>query len=120
MKYKIYITGFNGFVGRNIANYFKNLYLLFDYRSVSFDNSSKFDVVINLAGKANDLRNVSKPDDYYNVNTEFAKQIFDFFLASEAKVFITLSSVKVYSPRKIETMISIIFDFWGNESKSIQ
>lgn len=94
MKYKIYITGFNGFVGRNIANYFKNLYLLFDYRSVRFDSFNKFDVVINLAGKAHDLRNVSNPDDYYKVNTEFAKQIFDFFLASDAKVFITLSSVK--------------------------
>jgi len=25
----------------------------------------------------------------------------------------------LYSPRKIETMISINFDFWGNENKSI-
>ena len=34
---------------------------------------------------------------------------------------LVLSNVMaLYSPRKIETMINIIFDFWGNENKSIQ
>jgi len=52
------------------------------------------DVVIHLAGKAHDLKNVSASYEYYKVNTELTKDIFDAFLASDAKVFITLSSVK--------------------------
>lgn len=50
--------------------------------------------VIHLAGKSHDLKNVSDPQEYYEVNTEFTKKVYDAFLASEAKVFITLSSVK--------------------------
>jgi nucleoside-diphosphate-sugar epimerase len=50
--------------------------------------------VLHLAGKAHDLKKVSSSDEYYTVNTKFTKEVFDIFLASNAKVFITLSSVK--------------------------
>jgi nucleoside-diphosphate-sugar epimerase len=50
--------------------------------------------VIHLAGKAHDLKNTSASQDYYEVNTAITKKVFDAFLASESKVFITLSSVK--------------------------
>ncbi len=50
--------------------------------------------VVHLAGKAHDLKNTSTPDEYYQVNTELTQKVFDLFLASEAQVFITLSSVK--------------------------
>jgi nucleoside-diphosphate-sugar epimerase len=52
------------------------------------------DIVIHLAGKAHDLRNISNQEEYYQINTELTKKVFDAFLASDAKVFITLSSVK--------------------------
>ena len=52
------------------------------------------DIVIHLAGKAHDLKITSNSDEYYQVNTELTKKVFDAFLASNAKVFITLSSVK--------------------------
>jgi nucleoside-diphosphate-sugar epimerase len=49
---------------------------------------------VHLAGKAHDLKNVTDPSDYYTVNTELTKKIYDRFIVSDAKVFITLSSVK--------------------------
>lgn len=52
------------------------------------------DIVIHLAGKAHDTKNVAQPDEYYQVNTELTKKTFDAFLLSTARVFITLSSVK--------------------------
>jgi nucleoside-diphosphate-sugar epimerase len=52
------------------------------------------DVVIHLAGKAHDLKKTSNSEEYYRVNTELTQKVFDAFLASKAKVFITLSSVK--------------------------
>ncbi len=51
-------------------------------------------VVIHLAGKAHDLKNTTSSQEYYEVNTELTKLVYDAFLASNAKVFITLSSVK--------------------------
>jgi len=52
------------------------------------------EIVIHLAGKAHDLKNVSSPNEYYKVNAELCEEVFEAFLESKAKVFITLSSVK--------------------------
>lgn len=88
----IFITGYNGFVGRYIINYFKN------YKFHKYNRNNPIyidqDVVFHFAGKAHDLKNVINVDTYYNVNTELTKKVFDSFLLSNAKVFITLSSVK--------------------------
>jgi nucleoside-diphosphate-sugar epimerase len=93
----ISVTGFSGFVG----TYFSSLIRKSgdDLRQINLRLSNSFsfsenEVVIHFAGKAHDLKNVTSFDEYYKVNTELTKEIFDSFLASNAKVFITLSSVK--------------------------
>ena len=89
----IFLTGSSGFVGSSFLNHFNNEIT----RVSSRGNESNIDdaeVVIHLSGKAHDLKNTSTPDEYYIVNTELTKKVFDAFLASDAKVFITLSSVK--------------------------
>lgn len=96
----VYLTGSSGFVGKNIYSFLSNEQ--FDVQSISRDNYNSFnlpffnvsDSIIHLAGKAHDLKNISLPNEYYNANTKLTKEIFDVFLASKAKVFITLSSVK--------------------------
>ena len=50
--------------------------------------------IIHLAGKAHDLKKAANPEEYYHVNTNLTNFIFDTFLTSDVKVFITLSSVK--------------------------
>lgn len=90
---KIFITGASGFVGKNLFNFFSSSYEFINYKKGNVININD-NVVIHLAGKSHDLKNVSSPIDYYQVNTDLTKKIFDSFLASDAKVFITLSSVK--------------------------
>lgn len=93
----VLILGASGFVGKNL-----NLYLANSFNTNGLGvrglniNESNFncDVLINLIGKAHDLKNVTSVEDYYHVNTALSKEIFDAFLVSNAKVFITLSSVK--------------------------
>jgi nucleoside-diphosphate-sugar epimerase len=89
----IYFTGASGFVGSNLIKFFK-----YEYKIIVFQRDLPIVIdetfVIHLAGKALDLKNVSNPDEYYQVNTELTKKVFDAFLSSSAKVFITLSSVK--------------------------
>jgi nucleoside-diphosphate-sugar epimerase len=89
----IYLIGASGFVGKNIIEFFRYTKTIV---KATRNSSIKIEeqVVIHLAGKAHDLKNVSSFDQYYKVNTELTKEIFDAFLTSEAKVFITLSSVK--------------------------
>ena len=91
----ILITGSRGFVGKNLTNYLRSKQLQF----LAYDRAKPIDltsvkIFVHLAGKAHDLKNTAKSQEYYEVNTELTKKVYDAFLASEAKVFITLSSVK--------------------------
>lgn len=89
----IYITGSSGFIGNNVLKHFENIYKFSKYQKGDAI-SIKQNIVIHLAGKAHDLKNITNPSEYYEVNTGLTKKLFDAFLLSDAKVFITLSSVK--------------------------
>jgi nucleoside-diphosphate-sugar epimerase len=89
----IFLTGANGFVGNSIKKYLSNSFQFVDFNRQEIIEI-KEDIVLHFAGKAHDLKNVSKSNLYYEVNTELTKKVFDAFLHSKAKVFIILSSVK--------------------------
>ena len=89
----IYLTGSSGFVGKSVVKYFGSNKIV-KLKSGSYNLKDDASAVIHLAGKAHDIKNVSIPNEYYKVNTELTKEIFDMFLVSKAKIFITLSSVK--------------------------
>jgi len=89
----IFLTGSTGFVGSNLITFLNKKYPIFNYCKNNLIKINQ-NTIIHLAGKAHDLKNTSDPDEYYQVNTELTKKVFDAFLASDARVFITLSSVK--------------------------
>ena len=90
---KYFLTGATGFIGKSVLRILGEHNFQIWNRNESFDFDEAFSV-IHLAGKAHDLKNTSSSQEYDEVNTELTKKVFDAFLASEAKVFITLSSVK--------------------------
>jgi len=89
----LYLTGGTGFVGTSL---FRELQFekISIHKKVEEITLRGEELVIHLAGKAHDLKNSLSSTEYYEVNTELTKKVFDAFLASDAKVFITLSSVK--------------------------
>ncbi len=89
----IFITGSSGFIGKNLITYFSSNFSFVIYKKTEPVNLQG-EVVLHLAGKAHDLKSISDSSEYYQVNTELSKTVFDAFLKSDAKVFITLSSVK--------------------------
>ena len=89
----IFLTGSSGFVGSSVLNCFDSNSII-QYKRGDVLKIGSASIVIHLAGKAHDLKNTSKSDEYYQGNTELTQKVFDAFLASNAKVFITLSSVK--------------------------
>ena len=90
---RLFITGSSGFIGTSFLKTFEqhNFKIWRKNERIRF-NGAEF--IIHLAGKAHDLKNTSSSQEYYEVNTELTKQVYDAFLTSDAKVFITLSSVK--------------------------
>lgn len=91
--YSIFLTGSTGFVGHNLIKYLTPSFNFHNYKRGNAIEINE-EIIIHLAGKAHDLRDTSSPDEYYLVNTELTKEVFDAFIVSDAKVFITLSSVK--------------------------
>jgi nucleoside-diphosphate-sugar epimerase len=89
----IFLTGSTGFVGTNLRNYLSDQFAFQIY--VRGENPLiKADIVVHLAGKAHDTKNVADPQEYYQINTELTREIYDAFLVSDARVFIFMSSVK--------------------------
>ncbi len=94
----IFITGSSGFIGKNIIKA-----LAKNYNFTKYSRTSKIkikeDVVLHFAGKAHDLRKNVNIQEYYSVNLDLTKEIFDNFLSSNAKVFIISSSVKAVADK---------------------
>lgn len=110
---KILITGSTGFVGTNLIPYLESENLEFEiYKIVRDDSSldienkvldfttlynseSQFNSYIHLAGKAHDIKNTSDESEYFEVNYELTKKLFDRFVKDGlAETFIFISSVK--------------------------
>lgn len=93
------VTGASGFVGQNLIPYlqqqginsFPVLLREPDWKEKLSNNPTAF---IHLAGKAHDTKNTSDAQEYFNINTELTKQLFNHFLQSKASDFIYFSSVK--------------------------
>ena len=100
------ITGNKGFVGSNLEKYLilhkkqiigvsrNPLAKEVNYESLNLEKRESIKSFIHLAGKAHDLKNTSEVNDYFEVNTELTKRLFDQFLVSDCEVFIYMSSVK--------------------------
>jgi len=106
----ISITGSSGFVGQNLKSFLKQNQIIVQSITRHVEEETflfllnKSIALVHLAGKAHDLKNASFPDEYYDVNTRLSQKVFDSFLRSNAKVFITLSSVKAVADEVEEVL----------------
>jgi nucleoside-diphosphate-sugar epimerase len=96
---KVLITGASGFVGCNLIPYLEKRFAVTEMsrdalKAVNVEALEDCNVIIHLAGKAHDLKKASNPAEYYQVNFELTKKIYDSFLKSKAQKFIFISSVK--------------------------
>ena len=107
------ITGNKGFVGHNLEKYLRSrnkftkgvsrfpLSEELSYNDLSLDVMNGSMSFIHLAGKAHDLKKTSNSDEYFKVNTDLTKILFDKFLESSCDVFIYMSSIKAVKDHAI-------------------
>ncbi|MDY0987401.1 GDP-6-deoxy-D-mannose reductase [Flavobacterium sp. ACN2] len=104
---RVIITGKSGFVAQNLSSYFSTIPFSTSFislRNSKWKNNLSGDVIIHLAGKAHDLKNVRNASEYFEVNTYLTHKLFDFFIESEIKDFIYFSSVKAVADQVSETL----------------
>lgn len=104
------ITGIHGFVGSNlvrahaakhsiygldiVAPHKDGVVATYSWNDLDSGSLPPVDAIIHLAGKAHDTKNEAAAQTYFDINTGLTKKIFDYFLTSQARIFIFFSSVK--------------------------
>lgn len=103
-KSNIIITGVTGFVGSNLFEYFldENIEITAsNLRNLNWKTEVNLNAntIIHLAGKAHDTKNISNPEEYFDVNTKLTQELFDVFLESNCRDFIFFSTVKALTDK---------------------
>ncbi|WP_124980820.1 NAD-dependent epimerase/dehydratase family protein [Nonlabens xiamenensis] len=102
---RIIVSGATGFVGVNLVPYLNQSGCQVEvlsrstdanlaYKNLESKDLSKYNSFIHLAGKAHDLEKTSNHEDYFKVNFELTRDLFELFLDSECQKFIFFSSTK--------------------------
>lgn len=94
---KTIITGASGFVGQNLSKFLVEQDISVEtisLRNADFHFVENSDALIHLAGKAHDTANTSEDSEYFKINTELTKEVYQKFLASNIRDFFYFSSVK--------------------------
>ena len=106
---KISILGSSGFIGQNLV---KSLAKTYKVNQVSLRANNwqgklqESELFINLIGKAHDHKGTATEQDFYYANTELAKEVFEVFINSDAKLFIHISSLAALEEVESETALT--------------
>ncbi len=121
---KILVTGAFGFVGSNVAEYFKshsNYTLLaldidcpknnqyskcYSWQELDLIDWDDINCIIHLAGKAHDTKQLAEAEEYFKINVNLTKEIFQYFLRFPIDKFIYFSSVKAAADTLTDTPLS--------------
>jgi len=114
---EVLVTGASGFAGTNLVKFLsaKGITSTALVRKPKVGEmgwksdlifSREIDTVVHLAGKAHDLKKVAESAEYFYVNTELTKRVFNAFLNSNAQTFIHVSSVKAIADTVEGEMLS--------------
>jgi UDP-glucose 4-epimerase len=113
MKNRVFITGVNGFLGKNLKNYLSSSFEIkyskkkINYREINDSpyDLKNIDTVIHCAGLAHVNDHKTSYEDFYHSNVLLTEKTFIEAKQKLVKNFIFISSVSVYDSEKEKTFI---------------
>jgi nucleoside-diphosphate-sugar epimerase len=96
----IVLTGTTGYIGQNLTKYFNSKSKKNKSISLRFQNWHKMmpletETIIHLAAINLNPQDSAFDEEYFRVNTELSSKLFRYFLSSNAKTFIFLSTAEL-------------------------
>ena len=103
----IVLTGTTGYIGQNLTKYFNSKSKKNKSISLRFQNWHKMmpletETIIHLAAINLNPLDSAFDEEYFRVNTELTSKLFRYFLNSNAKTFIFLSTTELIDEQQIE------------------
>ena len=103
----IVLTGTTGYIGQNLTKYFNSKSKKNKSISLRFQNWHKMmpletETIIHLAAINLNPQDSAFDEEYFRVNTELTSKLFRYFLNSNAKTFIFLSTTELIEEQQIE------------------
>lgn len=92
---KITLFGSSGFLGTHLKNNLEGEVISVNYREHHWRKSisEHSSVFINCIGKAHDHKGTASAADYFSANLDVVKELYQRFVASNAELFIHISSI---------------------------
>ncbi len=104
------VTGYSGFVGNHLVPFLEQKEIRItplNLRNAAIAGfPTDVDAIIHLAGKAHDHKGTAEPEEYFKVNTELTKIVFEQFLQSSAKTFIHFSTVAAVTDEYVDDILT--------------
>ena len=103
----IVLTGTTGYIGQNLTKYFNSKSKKNKSISLRFQNWHKMmpletETIIHLAAINLNPQDSAFDEEYFRVNTELTSKLFRYFLSSNAKTFIFLSTTELIDKQILE------------------
>lgn len=103
----IVLTGTNGYIGQNLTKFFNNKSKKNKSISLRFQNWFKMmpqemETIIHLAAINENPQDSAFDEEYFRVNTELTAKLFRYFISSNAKTFIFLSTTELFDKQSVE------------------
>lgn len=104
------LAGASGFVGKNLSSFLEDSTIAVQpllLRNPDWVKIAPFgDVIINLIGKAHDHKGEATEQDFFEANYEIVKNLYNYFISSNASLFIHISSIAALEEENAEGAVS--------------
>ncbi|WP_373999514.1 NAD-dependent epimerase/dehydratase family protein [Bdellovibrio bacteriovorus] len=107
---KIAVTGYSGFIGTHLVPFLIQAghHVIQINLRTNWEQDFPLDIdcLVHLAGKAHDLHGSAAAEEFFSVNTDLTKKVYEYFLKSQGHTFLHVSSVAAVQEQTMNQVLT--------------